>query len=108
MISSTGWCVAAIPSLRICLAGIEATLRVLDGEEIAAPDNLPPELAPRGSAMATADPDGEHVRLDIDVSDTHASLKLDPLLALRWGGEILDAVDLVMRPALTGLHRAAR
>jgi hypothetical protein len=41
--------------------------------------------------MATADPDGEHVRLDIDVSDTHASLRLDPLLALRLGGEVLDA-----------------
>jgi len=39
------------------LAGIEATLRLLDGEEIAAPDNRPPALAPTGSAMA-ADPDG--------------------------------------------------
>jgi hypothetical protein len=37
----------------------------IDGEEIAAPSNRPPELAPRGSVMATADPDGEHVRLDI-------------------------------------------
>ena len=90
------------------LAGIEATLRMLDSEEIAAPSNRPPELAPRGSAMATADSDGEHVRLDIDVSGTHASLRLDPLLALRLGGEVLDAVGLVMRPMLTGLRRAAR
>ena len=100
----------AIPSPCICrlLAGIEATLRMLDSEEIAAPSNRPPELAPRGSAMATADSDGEHVRFDIDVSGTHASLRLDPLLALRLGGEVLDAVGLVMRPMLTGLRRAAR
>jgi hypothetical protein len=91
------------------LAGIEATLRLLDGEEIAAPNNRPPEPAPKGgSAMATADPDGEHVRLDIDVSGAHASLRLDPLLALRLGGEVLAAVGLVMRPMLTGLRRAAR
>jgi hypothetical protein len=57
--------------------------------------------------MATADPDGEHVRLDIDVSGARASLRLDPLLALRLGGEVLDAVGLVMRPMLTGLRRAA-
>ena len=86
------------------LAGIEATLRVLEGEEIAAPSNRPPEAAPSGSAMATADPDGEHVRLDIDVSGAHASLRLDPLLALRLGGEVLEAVGLVMKPVLTGLR----
>ena len=90
------------------LAGIEATLRVLDSEDIAAPNNPPPEPAPQGSAIATADPDGEHVRLDIDVSGARASLRLDPLLALRLGGEVLDAVGLVMRPMLTGLRRAAR
>ena len=91
------------------LAGIEATLRMLDSEEIAAPSNRPPELAPRGSVMATADPDGEHVRLDFDyVSGVHASLRLDPLVALRLGGEVLDAVGLVMRPVLIGLRRAAR
>jgi hypothetical protein len=90
------------------LAGIEATLRLLDGEEIAASDNRPPTPAPRGSAMATADSDGEHVRLDIDVSGTHASLRLDPLLALRRGGEVLEAVGLVMRPVLTRLRRATR
>ena len=90
------------------LAGIEATLRLLAGEEIAAPNNRPPEPAPSGSVMAMADPDGEHVRLDIDVSGARASLRLDPLLALRLGGEVLDAVGLVMRPMLTGLRRAAR
>ena len=90
------------------LAGIEATLRKLDGEEIAAPINRPPEPAPKGSATATADPDGEHVRLELDVSGAHASLRLDPFLALRLGGEVLDAVGLVMRPMLAGLRRAAR
>ena len=68
------------------LAGIEATLRMLAGEEIAAPDYRPPEPAPQDLAMATADPDGEHVRLDIEVSGSRASLRLDPLLALRLGG----------------------
>ena len=57
------------------LAGIEATLRLLAGEEIAAPNNRPPEPAPSGSVMAMADPDGEHVRLDIDVSGANASLR---------------------------------
>jgi hypothetical protein len=100
----------AIPSPCICrlLAGIEATLRVLDGEEVKAPNNRPPEPVLSGSVMAMADPDGEHVRLDIDVSATHASLRLDPLLALRFGGEVLAAVGLVMRPTLTGLRRATR
>ena len=36
------------------LAGIEATLRMLAGEEIAAPDYRPPEPAPQDLAMATA------------------------------------------------------
>jgi hypothetical protein len=40
------------------LGGIEATLRVLDGEEIAAR----PEPVPRGSAMAAANPDGLNSR----------------------------------------------
>ena len=83
-------------------------MRVLDGEAIAAPDNRLPEPAPSGSAMATADPDGEHVRLDLEMSGGRASLKLDPLLALRLGGEVLEAVGWVMRPMLTGLRRAAR
>jgi len=30
------------------------------------------------------------------------------LRALRLGGEVLDAVGLMMRPVLTGLRRAAR
>jgi hypothetical protein len=51
-----------------------------------------------------ADPDGEHVRLDIEVSGGRASLRLDPLLALRLGGEALEAVGLVMRPMLPGLR----
>src|SRR6516165_2436334 len=59
------------------IAGIEATLRVLDGEEIAAPNNRVPEPAPRGLAIATADPDGEHVRLEIDLSGARTSLRLD-------------------------------
>jgi hypothetical protein len=52
--------------------------------------------------MATADPNGEHVRLDLETSGGRASLKLDPLLALRLGGEVLEAVGLVMRPVLIG------
>jgi len=92
----------------LSLAGIEATLLLLAGEEIAALDHRPPEPAPRGSAMATVDPDGEHVRIDLEMSGGRASLRLDPLLALRLGGEVLEAVGLVMRPMLTGLRRAAR
>ena len=81
---------------------------MLGGEEIAASNTPPPKSAPKGLAMAAPDPDGEHVLIDIDVSGTHASLRLDPLLALRLGGEVLDAVGLVMRPMLTGLRRAAK
>ena len=80
---------------------------LLAGEEIAALDHRPPEPAPRGSAMATVDPDGEHVRIDLE-SGGRASLRLDPLLALRLGGEVLEAVGLVMRPMLTGRRRAAK
>jgi hypothetical protein len=39
----------------------------------------------------------------ISMCRAHASLRLDPLLALRLGGEVLEAVGLVMRPMLTGL-----
>ena len=80
------------------LAGIEATLRVLDGKEIAAPDNRPPELAPTGSAMATADPDGEHVRLDLDVSGARL-VKARPAAGVAarrrglGGGRLGDATD---------------
>ena len=58
--------------------------------------------------MATVDPDGEHVRIDLEMSGGRASLRLDPLLALRLGGEVLEAVGLVMRPMLTGRRRAAK
>ena len=81
------------------LAGIEATLRLLAGEEIAAPNNRPPEPAPSGSVMAMADPDGEHVRLDIDVSGANASLRARFVagVAARWrglgGGRLGDATD---------------
>ena len=82
------------------LAGIEATLRLLAGEEIAAPNTRAPEPLPGGSATATADPDGEHVRLDFDdVSGANASLRarfVAGVAARRrglGGGRLGDATD---------------
>ena len=81
------------------LAGIEATLRVLDSEDIAAPNNPPPEPAPQGSAIATADPDGEHVRIDLEMSGAPASLKARSVAGVALGrggfgcGRFGDATD---------------
>jgi hypothetical protein len=42
------------------------------------------------------------------MSGGRASLKLDPLLALRLGGEVLDAAGFGDATMLTGLRRAAK
>ena len=72
---------------------------LLAGEEIAALDHRPPEPAPRGSAMATVDPDGEHVRIDLEMSGAPASLKARSVAGVALGrggfgcGRFGDATD---------------